>query len=137
MGPSKYLLSSLFYALFAPAASAALGGSLVVHFGSATPPPSGYNRGGCPVRVYRWDYRCHSPVSSFGPLCRDSVNLSPIVGLFRVSKLKRGALILPPAGGSGCGRRQAYVAEAELSPVLPRHVRPCGELMHWPPCRAA
>ena len=36
-----------------------------------------------------------------------------------------------PASGRGRGRRQAYAAAAELPSVLPRHVRPCGELRAW------
>ena len=47
--------------------------------------------GGRPVRVYRWDYHRHLPLFSFGPFYRDFVNLSTIMGLFCVSKWKRGS----------------------------------------------
>ena len=42
-----------------------------------------------------------------------------------------GAHLPPPASGCRRGRRQAYAAAAELPSVLPRHVRPCGELRAW------
>ena len=82
LGLSKYISSSFLCLFFALAALAALGGALGVCYWLAAPPSSGFTCGGyCPVRVCRWDYQRHSPVSSLGPLCLESMNLSTLVGL--------------------------------------------------------
>ena len=91
LGILGYLLSSSLCAFFALAAFSALGGSLGGCYRLAAPPSSGFTCGGCcPIRVYRWHYRRHLPVSSLCPLCRESVNLSTLVGLSRGSFEKGG-----------------------------------------------
>ena len=97
LGLLGYLLSSFSCAFFALAARAALGGSLGSCYRPAALPLPGL-LGGCPVRVYRWDYWRHLPVSSLGPLCRESVNLSTLVGLFRGFKRKKGGFYFAARG---------------------------------------